>query len=73
MKLSEIKEPGFYWNRADAHRAWCVVYVRRQMCNPEHPRHNLFEINASGSSVGPTDSLSSPNGDFIGPITAPER
>jgi hypothetical protein len=70
MKLSEIKEPGFYWNRLDEHRAWAIVFVTRRAQNPLHPLHGEFIIkNGSGSNDSRTSSI----GDFIGPITPPQR
>lgn len=71
MKLEDIKEPGFYWNRLDENREWSVVLVLRRYSNPEHPRYNdVFYIEKLAENRGGWVSSS---GDFIGPIQQPEK
>ncbi len=74
MKLADITQPGFYWNRLDEYRSWTVVFVNRKARNPAHPDHGVMVLDGCVHPTrgGPgTDVLPAAGGDFVGPLEVP--
>ena len=72
MTIDQITEPGYYWSRIDEYRDWGIVYLKRQMLNPEHPRHNLFEVCGTPAESPNARCSYDGMGFFIGPLALPD-